>query len=314
MRKRMIFLLALAFWSQGPAEAQARSFADCRGCPQMVAIPAGSFEMGSPASETNRDALEGPQHRVDVRPFAASKYDITRGEFAAFVAATQRYIPGGCQWSGGPPGWSNPAVSWRKLAFVQDDRHPVVCVTWHDARDYAVWLSKKTGKRYRLLTEAEWEFADRAHSSSAFPWGPEATRDKANFGALKCCSGFAEGKDRWVNTSPVGSFPSNAFGLYDMNGNVLQYLQDCFSASYDGVPKDGSSNEKDVELKLSGDLADMTGTRSCAYRMIRGGDWGDPPAWIRAAARNFAPAPQPGVTLENYRSSGVGFRVARSMP
>jgi formylglycine-generating enzyme required for sulfatase activity len=124
--------------------------------------------------------------------------------------------------------------------------------------------------------------------------------------------GFASGRDKWnYGTSPVGSFPPNAFGLYDMNGNVMQWVEDCFSPTYSGLPTDGSAYTKDVQLKLSGDLAAMNGTSSCAYRICRGGDFGNPPGFIRSAFRNWAPAP--GATLENYRSSGLGFRVARTL-
>lgn len=312
MRKLVVALVAVTIMS-GAASALPVGFRDCRDCPEMVVIPAGNFEMGSGASEPERDRLEGPLHKVKIQRFAAGKYDVTRGEFAAFVRASDRQIPSGCQWSGGPPGWSNPAVSWRKLAFAQNDRHPVVCVTWGDAQAYAAWLRKVTGQKYRLLSEAEWEYAARAGSKTVYPWGDAPSREHANYGAVKCCSGFAEGKDRWVNTSPVGSFPPNAFGLYDMNGNVLQYVEDCFAASYDNLPNDGSANRRDLNLKLDGDLSDMNGMRSCEFRIARGGDWGDPPQWIRSAARNFAPAPQPGVTLDSYRSSGVGFRVGRNL-
>ena len=154
----------------------------------------------------------------------------------------------------------------------------MVCVTWNDAQDYARWLSQRTGYKYRLLTEAEWEYAARAGTTTAFPWGSSASHDFANYGADACCAGLASGRDRWMYTSPAGSFPPNAFGLHDMSGNVLQWVQDCFAASYSGLPADGSAYETAVALQLTGRLSKMTGTSSCAYRMVRGGDWGDHPA------------------------------------
>ncbi len=290
-------------------------FRDCPDCPEMVVIPAGSFKMGSPANELGRSDIEGPQRRVSVRRFAAAKFDVTRGQWAAFVSATNRGTSEGCAWTGRsgiePPWAPDPQGSWRNLAFAQDDTHPVVCITWYDAQDYVRWLAQRTGRQYRLLTEAEWEYAARAGTTTPYPWGASASHEYANYGAEVCCSGSASGRDQWVNTSPAGSFPPNGFGLYDMHGNVLQWVQDCLAPSYVGLPTDGSAYEVDVELKMTGRFAKLTGKRSCSFRLVRGGDWGNPPALIRSAYRNFGPAP--GLTLQDYRSGGVSFRVARTL-
>jgi formylglycine-generating enzyme required for sulfatase activity len=290
-----------------------QTFRDCPDCPEMVVAPAGSFMMGSPANEQGRDDTEGPQRRVNIRQFAVGKFDVTRGQWAAFVSATNRSTIGGCAWAGPSNEKLDPKVSWRKLGFRQDDSHPVVCVTWQDAQDYVHWLSQRTRHKYRLLSEAEWEYTARAGTTTAYPWGPSATHDNANYGADDCCSGLASGRDQWVQTSPVGSFPPNNFGLHDMHGNVLQWVQDCFAGSYSGLPTDGSAYEEAVQLKTAGPFPslDMTGTNSCSYRMVRGGDWGDPPSMIRSAFRNFGPGP--GATLQDYRSGGLGFRVARTL-
>jgi formylglycine-generating enzyme required for sulfatase activity len=281
------------------------TFHDCAGCPEMVVIPAGSFIMGSPADEPGFFMIEGPQRRVSIRQFAAGKFDVTRGEWAAFVLATKRFTPAGCAWS---PSYKGEAdASWQHLGFAQDATHPVVCVSWDDAQEYVRWLTQRTGRTYRLLTEAEWEYAARAGTTTPYPWGSAASHENANYGLDKCCgTGLASGRDRWVYTSPVGSFPPNAFGLYDMHGNVLQWVQDCFAPSYDGLPADGSAFETVLQLKLTGDLSEMSGTNSCAYRMLRGGDWGDPPAMIRSAFRNFGPPP--GALVQG--TGGAGFRVA----
>lgn len=295
-------------------ERGAVSVRDCEKCPALVVIPAGDFTMGSPANEPGRYDEEGPQRKVHINQMAVGKFDVTRGEWAAFASATSRETVGGCTWSG-LPGTGvmepNPKATWKTLGFVQDDTHPVVCVTWDDARDYAHWLSGLTGHQYRLLTEAEWEYSARAGTDTPYPWGASASHEHANYGAESCCSGKASGSDKWVGTSPSDAFPPNQFGLYDMNGNVMQWVQDCFapSFSYTGMPTDGSAYTDTVTLKLSGDLAIMNGSSSCAHHMLRGGDWGDPPASIRSAARSFAPPP--GSPLQNYRSAGVGFRVAR---
>jgi len=292
-----------------------QTFRDCAECPEMVVIPAGSFTMGSPANEPGRYDREGPQRQVSIRQFAAGKFDVTRGQWADFVSATNRETPRGCAWTGRseikPPWATDPDGSWRNLRFPQDDSHPVVCVTWNDAQDYVRWLSQRTGHKYRLLTESEWEYVARAGTTTPYPWGSNASHDYANYGADACCSGLASGRDQWVNTSPVGSFPPNAFGLYDLNGNVLQWVQDCFASSYSELPTGSSAYETVLQLQMEGRFSAMTGTSSCSYRMLRGGDWGDPPAMIRSAYRNFGPGP--GATLQDYRSGGVGLRVARTL-
>lgn len=173
------------------------------------------------------------------------------------------------------------------------------------------WLSKKTGHTYRLLTEAEWEFSARAGSNTPYPWGAVASHELANYGADSGWVGAAVGRDKWLGTSPVGSFPPNAFGLYDMQGNVLQYVEDCFSPTVTQIPADGSAYKEDVVLQMTGRLSFMNGKKSSESRMVRGGDWGDPPQMLRSGFRNWAPGR--GFTLQNYRSGGVGFRVARDL-
>ena len=243
-------------------------FDDCSGagwCPTMVSIPAGAFTMGSPDGETGRSSDEGPQRRVSVAAFAAGKYEITRGQWAAFVSATGR-ADGSC--------------SWRSPGFAQQDNHPVVCVSHEDAQAYAGWLSQRTGRTYRLLSEAEWEYAARGGDrAGAYWWGASASHEYANYGADTCCSGLASGRDQWVNTSPAGSFPANPFGLHDMHGNVWEWVEECYRATYDA-------------------------TRDCSYRADRGGGWSNDPQNLRSANRSRGtPA---------SRLNDLGFRVART--
>jgi len=297
-----------------------QTFHDCAGCPEMVVIPGGAFTMGSTPEELKNSPfapyqlqLEGSLRQVAIRQFAAGKFDVTRGQWAAFVSATSRPTVGGCAWSGLPaaadskPWDANPAASWSNVGFAQDDNHPAVCITWNDANDYVKWLSEKTGGHYRLLTEAEWEYAARAGTSTAYPWGDAASHEYANYGGENAPgAGLVSGHDQWLYTSPVGSFPPNKFGLHDMHGNALQWVQDCLSISYSGLPTDGSAYETNVVLQLPpGPWSNMNGKDSCSNRIARGGDAWDTPTLIRSASRNW------GET--SFRSAGMGFRVAKAL-
>jgi formylglycine-generating enzyme required for sulfatase activity len=250
-------------------------FDDCGGenwCPRMVIIPAGGYTMGSPDSEPHRASNEGPQRRVDILEFAVGKFEVTFEQWAQ------------CANDGGCHGYQPPDEDWGR-----GDR-PVISVSWEEAQDYVHWLSNRTAHPYRLLTEAEWEYAARARTSSPYPWGDSPSRDFANYGADSCCLGFASGRDQWGRaTAPVGSFPPNAFGLHDMHGNVLEWVQDCYSPSYQSLPTDGSAHEVD----------------NCRMRIYRGGSWFYDPVKLRSANR-LADTPE-------NRHGSVGFRVARTL-
>jgi formylglycine-generating enzyme required for sulfatase activity len=268
-----------------------RQFDDCSRatwCPRMVALPAGAFMMGSLASEPGRFDDED-RHQVSVAAVAVAKYPVTRGQWAAFVKATGRpTAKAPCAYAPGA------GASWKNPGFPQSDDHPVVCVTWGDAQDYVRSLTKRTGHRYRLLSDAEWEYAARAGSTTAFPWGPTASHAFANYGADECCAPATSGRDKWEYTSPVGSFPPNAFGLFDMHGNVFEWVETCADAA-----------EK---------LPIPAGAKGCTYRYARGGVYLDRPAVMRSAAKNLAPPPGDAMTIATYRSAGFGFRVARELP
>ncbi|CAN5423546.1 formylglycine-generating enzyme family protein [soil metagenome] len=273
----------------------ARVLVDCTDCPPLVVVPAGRFAMGSPQDEPGRKANEGPVHEVRIESFALGRTAVTREQWSAFAEATSRPEARGCEWAGFPRP-DRARASWRTLEFEQTSQDPVVCVSGNDARDYTGWLSQRTGHRYRLPTEAEWEYAARAGSTSAYPWGATASHAFANYGADNCCSPRADGADRWLFTAPVASFAANRFGLFDMHGNAWQWVEDCYSDDYSGAPADGSA----------------VPVPSCARHVLRGGTWGDTPALIRSAFRNWSPPPHWNPALE-YRSGGVGFRVARTL-
>ena len=288
MRRLSLFALLMTLWisdgplsqptfAQNPDLRPRAAFRDCPECPEMVLVPAGSYFEGSPSSEPGRDTNEGPQRQVSIRQIMVGRFDVTRGEWAAFARAPKKRAAARnhCRTSSGRNG------SWRAPGFAQDDNHPVVCVSWEDAQDYVAWLSTRLpGRHYRLLTEAEWEYAARAGTTTAYWWGDQASHEYANYGADGCCFGLATDRDRWINTSPVGSFPANPFGLYDMNGNVWEWAQDCFADSY----------------------ADMR-RPTCSQHVIRGGSWLYTPRQMRAAARRSHGTP--GVS--------IGFRVAREV-
>ena len=226
--------------------------------------------MGSPADEPGRASDEPLARPTTVGPFAIAIHDVTVREYAAFVRATGHGSDGpGCD-------WRNPTYRGAPIRQTPDD--PVVCVSWADASAYVAWVGGMSGRPYRLPSEQEWEYAARAGTRTARPWGPAFDDRAANTGADACCGPSARGGDRWLYTSPVGSFPPNAFGLYDMLGDVWQWTADCAEAAHGA---------------------------DCAARIARGGGWFHPPDMARSAARV---ADDPA-----RRAADIGFRVARDL-
>ena len=283
-------------------------FRECPDCPEMLVIPPGSFTMGSPDSEKVWAASHGaspqsvsdeaPQHRVTLRSFALGKYDVTRAEYAVFVRETG-YPPGdGCgkdsfKWN------KQPDLNWQNPGFTQTDRDPVVCMSWNDARAYVSWLNSKlrggmsiqSDGPYRLPTEAEWEYAARAGTTTRFWWGDDenGASDHAWFK-----------NDSDGHSHPVGLKPANAFGLCDMVGDVWQWTEDCYDNNYAGTPADGRANETP-----SSDVHANDSQGKC-LRVDRGGSWMFPARLLRSATRERNPA--------DYRDAIMGFRVARTLP
>ena len=280
------------------------TFKDCPDCPEMVVIPARRFVMGAAPGEEEGEKLpenfrnrSQPQHGVDVASFSAGKFEITRGQYRAFADATGRSSSGGCFVWTVDKFEKDQSKDWHNPGYRQDDLHPVACVSWDDAKAYTVWLSQKTGQEYRLLSEAEWEYAARAGTTTRRFWGDDGDQScgyangadqttKAQVPGWKYL--IANCNDRYAYTAPVGSYRANAFGLYDMLGNVWEWTEDCWNENYNNAPTDGS-------VWTSG---------NCSLRVARGGSWGGSPQNLRSALRS-------GDTTA-YRSSGVGFRVART--
>jgi len=265
-------------------------FCDLGGGPEMVVVPAGSFTMGSPETEPERRENESPLHKVTIaRPFAVGRHAVTRGQFAAFVKATGHKAEGARKWTGRM--WKDdPKASWRDPGFPQDDSHPVTCVNWDDAKAYVSWLASVTGKPYRLLTEAEWEYAARAGTTTPFWWGPSITPAQANYdGNVVYAGGGSKGKYR-KGTAPAGDFAANPWGLYNVHGNVWEWCEDIWHDSYVGAPTDASA------WLQGGDSS---------RRVVRGGAWGYNPRYLRSALR--------GRNHSEYRDYDLGFRLGRTL-
>ena len=238
------------FWGD---DATTGAFRDCDMCPNMVTVPNGAFLMGSPSHEEGRYGSEGPQHRVSIgHLFAMSAHEVTRQEFEHFVTDTGYELGPPCwAWLKTQRAWSQSEdVGWRDPAYQQDGSHPVACVSWNDALAYAAWLSDKTGHLYRLPSEAEWEYAARGGVASSRYWGDDSSmqcdfangaNDSTDFPWSESLG--VECDDGYVGTAPAGTYKPNSFGLYDMMGNVWEWTQDCWNASYDGVPVDGTAWE-----------------------------------------------------------------------
>ena len=258
-------LLMLAGSSSTRAQTPGSQFRDCPDCPEMVVVPAGRFTMGSEVFDS-----EKPPHPVTIaKPFAVGKFEVTFSQWDACAS------DGHCKHSASDHGWGR-------------GRRPVIDVTWADAQEFCAWLSRKTSKPYRLLTEAEWEYAARGGTSTAFATGDTITTDQANFDGNFTFGSEAKGIFRG-KTVEVGTFKPNAFGLYDMHGNVGEFVQDCYKDNHTGAPRDGTAVPEAI---------------ACP-RVLRGGTWNRDPRNVRSASRYR--------TWPGFRHETLGFRVARNV-
>jgi formylglycine-generating enzyme required for sulfatase activity len=271
------------------------AFRDCPTCPLLKVLPAGDFLQGSAPNDAAVLPSEMPQHKVSIAyAFAASVYEVTVGEFSMFVAATGVGAHGCATYDGA---WRvNPSITWRNAVESQTPSHPVSCVSWREAKDYAAWLSLTTHQTYRLPSASEWEYAARAGTAAQVPWSTPsgacayanvadetAARHFQGWKVLPCTDGF-------VQSAPVGSFKQNAFGLYDMLGNVFEWTEDCWTDNYQGAPVDGTA-------QTAGD---------CTQHELRGGSWFTQPDFVRTSYRDRFDS--------DYRSTSVGFRLIREIP
>lgn len=301
-------VLVAASFVLAASASEAATVRDCRDCPAMILVPAGSFMMGSRREDATREGtseeratMERPKHEVAIRSaFFIGVSEVTRNQFAAFVEAAAYRPQGACTtYDRALSAFAASAMrNWESPGFKQTGRDPVVCIDWRDATAYANWLSVKNGKHYRLPTEAEWEYAARGGTQTSRYWGDGRATACAYANVADSAGRRARGDqapiaeffpctDGYAFTAPVATFTANAFGLYDVIGNVWEWTQDCFNPSYTGAPANGAA-------WLSGD---------CSRRIARGGSWTSPARHVTVTFRDPDPA--------SYRSSYLGFRVAR---
>jgi formylglycine-generating enzyme required for sulfatase activity len=246
-------------------------FKECNACPEMVVVPPGSFTMGSPTNEPDRSDDEGPQHAVRVgRQFAVGRFALTFDEWDACV------VDGGCN------GYKPFDEGWGR------GRRPVIHINWEDAQAYLTWISRKTGKSYRLLSEAEREYVTRAGTTTPFWFGSSVSIDEANYTGTGIYGTSTAGFRR--QTVPVDGFRPNPWGLYQVHGNVREWTEDCYNKTYQGAPNDGSAWT----------------TGDCDRRVLRNGSWTNKPALLRSAFRGT-------IANSSVRSDTISFRVARTL-
>jgi formylglycine-generating enzyme required for sulfatase activity len=254
----------------------------------MATVPAGTFQMGKTVNRGYGE-IDGPTHTVTIeQPFKVAKHEVTLGEFRAFTRETGYVSEKKCNiYKEGTHWYIDPQRNWANPGFAQPENHPVVCVSWKDAQAYIDWLNRNTGHNYRLPSEAEWEYIA---STATYGGTRTVTHDNANIGKVECCGGKVQGKDKWMQTAPIGSFPADSYGLHDIRGNVWEWQRDCYHDNYEGAPSDGSARE------------------SCptrGYHVVRGGSYGDAGEFLEERFRLRGPEDQGYFT--------VGFRLAESL-
>lgn len=310
MRIRVVCSLALLFAVSGCASiGTQQSFRDCAHCPEMVIVPAGTAILGASVADPFHNADELPARTFAIRQaFAVSRYEIRRDEYETFVSATSRAVHGDCLTDRKRRGdWAIDAdTTFRDPGFAQTGEHPAACVSWDEAQAFIAWLNAQTDGGYRLLTEVEWEYAARGGSSrnSVYPWGNEQAKgcpfaNGFDQTAMKTYEGMdisgykifdpLSCSDGWLNTAPVGSLAPNELGLYDIIGNVAEWVADCYQPTRDALA------EASTPLITNG----------CLRRIVKGGSWGTPAHNLRTAERVPYAA--------THRDDSVGIRVAKTL-
>jgi formylglycine-generating enzyme required for sulfatase activity len=276
------------------------SFKDCSSCPDMIVLPTGEFMMGSPASENGHTDVEGLPRRVNMsKRIAIGKLEVTIEQISAFVAETGMNVGGSCQPIIDPSHtvatWGEPSVSMLSPGYDVTPSHPAVCISWHEAQSYVAWLQRRTGKPYRLPTEAEWEYAARAGTTTRYSFGNDETSlcSYARFADLGSQFGWGDGCRSSVasnGTTPVGALKPNPWGIFDMHGNAWEWVEDCWTPNPQEMPIDGSAFSR---------------PGSCETGVIRGGSFAAGSRRVRSAIR------APVRTTKHFYH--IGLRVALSL-
>lgn len=272
---------------------------DCADCPEIVVVPSGNLAIAALNGDTGQMNGEEPQQSVGIpNAIGVGRYEVTRAQFARFVRESGHAASGGCFGWNGSRYELDASRDWRNPGFAQTDKDPVVCVNWSDAKAYTEWLTGKTRKPYRLPKGAEWEYAARAGDRSSRPWGDNAAgacrlANVADASAKRDVPGtvswiFHECNDRHAYTAPVGSYPPNAFGLYDMLGNAWEWTEDCL------IEENADASLDDRDRPKGG----------CGQRVLRGGAWVDSALFVRYDFRFFI--------SPDDRDFYAGFRVVRT--
>ena len=308
----VLFLLLLLALTSVNAYQVGETFRDCAMCPEMVVLPAGKFTMGSPEGERGRNDGEGLQRRVTIpKPFAVGKYNVTVEQYAEFVKETKHKTEN-C--------YHTEDQSWDDPGFDQTNNHPVVCVSWEDASTYVDWLSEKTKHEYRLLTEAEWEYAAQAETTTAYHLErmifpnqvqyPSSVEERGQF-SHRSYIRMQQLSFSYQRTAAVGGSPANSFGLHDMHGDVWEWVDDCWHDDYTGTPTNRSTwlsgcrkgNEDDCEGYGDWCKELIVGKE---FRVSRGGG--------RNSSSQQVTSPDRIRTVQTVEFVNVGgFRVARTL-
>lgn len=305
----LVFPLIVSGQDTDMKEKEVTTFSDCDGCPDMATIPSGSVYVGSYEEEIGRKKSDRSRVMATIaKPFALATKEVTLGQFRVFMEETQYKSKAamrdgepliGCNYYDGKQYGYIANHNWKNPGYAQREDAPVVCVSWSDANAYSDWLSKKTGRKYRIPSAIEFEYASRAGSSAPWYWGtnPEEACENANIGDRAFSDKYPTRPtfpctDGYMYTAPVGKFKPNKFGLYDMVGNAWEWTEDCYKKDLTDAPLDGTADTDDPENK-------------CTWRTPKGGSWISGIAWSRAAVRSADGA--------DYKSFMLGFRVATTV-